>query len=173
MNDETVFLNSFIAPLHIVADTARVPALVKPGTVVMVVDDDPLIRESVAETLEIEGYAVAAVSTGEAALTAIELGAIPSAVILDVWLPGMGSTAFMRALRARPGGRVPVVVLTAWPWSERPLDLDADAYLVKPSEASTIVRAVDRLVRARPRRGPRKASNRRARAFAAGFGQAT
>ena len=124
--------------------------LVAPGTVVMLIDDEPLIRESVAEALELEGYTSAPVSTGEAALTALDLGATPSAVLLDLWLPGMGSAAFVRALRARPGSRVPVIVLTAWPPAERS-GLDVDAYLVKPAEGAAIVRAVDRLIPARRR----------------------
>lgn len=128
----------------------------------MLVDDEPLVRESVAEVLEIEGYEVAPVATGEAALTALELGATPSALILDLWLPSMGSVAFLRALRARPGGRIPVIVLSAWPRAQR-LDLDVEAYLVKPAEAAAIVRAVDRLVPARRRRAPQRARNQRAR----------
>jgi DNA-binding response OmpR family regulator len=137
----------------------------------MLVDDDPLIRESVADVLELEGYAIAPASTGEAALTALTLGATPSTLILDLWLPGMGSVAFLRTLRARPGGRIPVIILTAWPAVER-LDLDADAYLLKPADAAAIVRAVDRLVRGGRRRSPQKARNRRPRAVF-GVGQAT
>jgi CheY-like chemotaxis protein len=153
----TLFAKSVVARFRIVVDTATVTQLVTPGTLVMLVDDDPLVRESVAETLEIEGYTVAPVPTGEAALTALDLGATPSALLLDLWLPGMGSVAFLRALRARPGSRMPVIVLTAWPSTTR-LDLNVDACLVKPAEATAIVRAVDRLVPSQRRRSPQRAA---------------
>src|SRR5262245_5533129 len=133
-------------------------AVVKPGTVVMLVDDDPEVRQSVAEVLEIEGYEVAPVSSGEAALAALALGATPSAVILDLWLPGMGSTAFARQLRARSGPRLPMIVLTAWT-ADR-LELDADAVLTKPAEAADIVRTVDKVVAVRRRARKKKRASR-------------
>jgi len=134
-------------------------ALVKPGTVVMVIDDDPEVRASVAEVLELEGYEVAPVSSGEAALAALSLGATPSAVILDLWLPGMGSAAFARRLRELSGPRLPMIVLTAWPIPDE-LDLDADAVLTKPAEAAAIVRTVDKVVAVRRRAGKKKRASR-------------
>src|SRR5262245_42027759 len=119
--------------------------LVEPGTLVMIVDDDVHARESVADLLAAEGYDVMPVSGGEAALVRIGLGAQPTVVILDLWLPGMGSVEFARRLRARLESRVAVLVLTAWPAWDR-LDLKADALLAKPSDAASIVRAVDKLV---------------------------
>jgi CheY-like chemotaxis protein len=135
-----------------------VATIVTPGTVVMIVDDDLEVRQSVAEILEIEGYEVAPVSSGEAALTALTLGATPSVVILDLWLPGMGSAEFARRLRGLSGPRLPLIVMTAWPSRDR-LDLDADTVLAKPAEAAAIVRAVDKLaaVRRRSVKTPRAA----------------
>jgi CheY-like chemotaxis protein len=118
--------------------------LVQAGTQVMIVDDDVQLRQSVAEILETEGYEVLSVSTGEAALARLALGAQPAAVILDLWLPGMGSAEFARRLRGRSGDHIPIIVLTAWPSWER-MDVEADAVLSKPAEAAAIVRAVDKL----------------------------
>ena len=113
----------------------------------MLVDDDEMIRHSLAEILRMEGYDVLTVSTAEAALAHLAIGVRPSVVILDLWLPGIGSAELARRLRSQFSPPVPVAVLTAWPSGER-LGLEADALLTKPSEGTTVVRAIDRLVAA-------------------------
>jgi CheY-like chemotaxis protein len=127
--------------------------IVTPATNVLIVDDDFQVRQSVAEILELEGYTVTPTSTGEAALAALRLQAVPSVAIVDLWLPGMGSTAFVHRMREQMAFRIPLIIMTAWPSSHR-LDLDADMVLRKPAEPTAIVRAVDRLA---ARRGPRRA----------------
>jgi DNA-binding response OmpR family regulator len=150
-------------PLHIVAE------IVEPGTVIMIVDDDEAIRQGVTEILVTEGYEVRPAPSGEAALAEIGLGVTPSVVILDLWLPGIGSSEFARRLRARFQRRVPILVLSAWPSLHR-LALDADHVLPKPSDAAAIARAVDKLaargaveLRRGPSRAPTSMENRQNR----------
>ena len=88
--------------------------LVEPGTVVMVVDEDSFVRQSVADLLALEGYEALPLPTGEAALSRITAGVRPAVVILDLWLPGIGSVEFARRLNSRLSTRVPLLVLTAW-----------------------------------------------------------
>lgn len=138
------------------ADTGP-PMRARSGTLVMIIDDDADVRRSVQEALVIEGYDVLTLASGERALARLASGIRPSVVIMDLWLPGIGSSAFAHRLRAIVP-RIPLLLLTGWPFPER-LGLDADAVLRKPAEAVTIARAVDKLAlrpvrRRRPRRSP-------------------
>lgn len=121
------------------------PALVEPGTLVVIVDDDAEVRESLADGLFAEGYAVQSVASAEAALAKLAGGVRPSLVILDLWLPGIGSRGFVRQLRSSSHVHVPVLVISGAAGLEH-TELDVDAVLRKPSEMTTLVRAVDKLV---------------------------
>jgi len=122
------------------------PRVVEPGTVVMIVDDEVDVRESIGDALVLEGYQTHPVASAEAALAQLD-GARPSLVILDLWLPGLGSGGFVRRLRASAHARVPVLLISGSGSLEH-TEVDADAVLRKPSEMTALVRAVDKLVAA-------------------------
>ena len=85
---------------------------------VLVVEDDPEMRELLVRTLEREGHQVSAVGDGVAALAQIAASS-PDVVLLDLVLPGMDGFEVLAALRRRPGGAsIPVVVVTAKSISE-------------------------------------------------------
>lgn len=77
---------------------------------VLVVDDEPGIRELLAQILVDEGYTVATVATGEEALGALSKE-IFDVVLLDVQLPGLNGLEILRQLKAS-GNRVPVVMIS-------------------------------------------------------------
>lgn len=77
---------------------------------VLVVDDEPGIRELLAQILVDEGYTVATVATGEEALGALSRE-IFDVVLLDVQLPGLNGLEILRQLKAS-GNRVPVVMIS-------------------------------------------------------------
>ncbi|MGQ9494761.1 MAG: sigma-54-dependent transcriptional regulator [Thermoanaerobaculaceae bacterium] len=77
---------------------------------VLVVDDEPGIRELLAQILMDEGYTVATVGTGEEALGALSKEVF-DAVLLDVQLPGLNGLEILRQLKAS-GNRVPVVMIS-------------------------------------------------------------
>jgi CheY-like chemotaxis protein len=81
---------------------------------VMVVDDDDDIRETLAGLLEEEGYAVAAFPTGLEALDALRGGLGPRVILLDLMMPVMDGAEFRRAqlADARLAG-IPVILITA------------------------------------------------------------
>ncbi len=54
---------------------------------ILIVDDDPVIRESMQGLLELEGYPVAVASDGEEALQQLRLGLDPSLILLDISMP--------------------------------------------------------------------------------------
>src|SRR3954463_547325 len=100
---------------------------------VLVVDDDPQLREALSRALELDGYAVSTASNGVKALDAIS-SARPDVMVLDVMMPYVGGLDVCRTLRDRKD-RLPILVLTARDEvGDRVAGLDAgaDDYLTKP-----------------------------------------
>lgn len=99
---------------------------------VLVVDDEPMVREVVARYLERDGLRVHEAADGSAALRWLA-DHEPDIVVLDVMLPGTDGLTILRKLRA--AGNVPVILLTARAEEvDRVLGLElgADDYVVKP-----------------------------------------
>jgi two-component system, OmpR family, response regulator MprA len=106
---------------------------VSEGARVLVVDDDPQLREALTRALELDGYAVETASNGVKALEAIS-GQRPDVMVLDVMMPYVGGLDVCRTLRERKD-RLPILVLTARDEvGDRVAGLDAgaDDYLTKP-----------------------------------------
>ncbi len=113
------------------------------GAPVLVVDDDPLIRTSISEILDLEGYPVATAANGLEALEAVEQNR-PSLVLLDMRMPVMDGWAFAGALAER-GIRLPILVMTAAQSAESwAREVRADGYLSKPFELVDLLDAVER-----------------------------
>ena len=66
---------------------------------VLIVDDEPGIRESLADVLEDEGYRVEAVGSGEACLETLSTGKF-DVVLLDIWLPGLDGIQVLENIQA-------------------------------------------------------------------------
>jgi DNA-binding response OmpR family regulator len=115
---------------------------------VLVVDDEPLIREVVVRYLEREGYRVIECGDGETARQMVQQHT-PDLVVLDVMLPGIDGLAVCRWIRTQSD--VPVILLTArGEETDRivGLELGADDYVVKPfSPRELAVRARNLLKR--------------------------
>ena len=123
--------------------------------VVLIIEDDPDIAESLRYNLERDGLKTRVAETGEKGLTAAldAQSGPPALIILDLMLPGMSGTELCRRLRREPATRrTPIIMLTARASeSERVagLDLGADDYITKPfsvRELMARVRAVLRRV---------------------------
>ena len=101
-------------------------------TTVLVVDDEPTIREVVVRYLQHEGYRTLEAADGRRAKELLESDP-PSLVVLDLMLPGTDGLALCRWIRARSS--VPVIMLTArGEESDRivGLEVGADDYVTKP-----------------------------------------
>jgi two-component system, OmpR family, response regulator len=121
------------------------------GTNLLVVDDEPTVRELLAATLRFAGFTVTAASTGTEALEAAERSA-PDLVLLDVMLPDMDGFEVIRQLRERPVAAqdVPVLFLTA---RDEPSDkingltLGADDYVTKPFDPEELIARIRAVLR--------------------------
>ena len=102
------------------------------STTVLVVDDEPIVREVVVSYLEREGYRTLEAGDGDTARRLVEEEP-PGLVVLDVMLPGTDGLELCRWIRARSD--LPVIMLTArGDEADRivGLDLGADDYVTKP-----------------------------------------
>ncbi len=115
---------------------------------ILVVDDDPGVRESLRRSLAFNGYEVEMASDGEGALQSIT-AAPPDAVVLDIMMPRLDGLATCRALRAA-GNDLPILMLTARDEvSDRVsgLDAGADDYLPKPFALEELLARLRALLR--------------------------
>jgi DNA-binding response OmpR family regulator len=116
------------------------------GTV-LVVDDEPMVREVVARYLELDGFGVHEAADGAEAEGWLAANR-PDLVVLDVMLPGRDGLSILRHLRAT--GDIPVILLTARAEEvDRVLGLElgADDYVVKPFSARELVARVRSVLR--------------------------
>src|SRR5262245_55025257 len=80
---------------------------------VLVVDDEPMVRETLGQVLTDEGYVVDLAVDGESALELVH-AACPDAILLDLMMPGMNGRQFLQALRDDAAyASVPVMIMTA------------------------------------------------------------
>jgi DNA-binding response OmpR family regulator len=114
---------------------------------VLVVDDEPMVREVVTTYLERDGWRVVAAADGAAALRMLQTTR-PDLVVLDLMLPQVDGLSVLAHLRKTTD--VPVIVLTAR--GEEPdrvlgLELGADDYIVKPFSPRELVARVRSVLR--------------------------
>ena len=118
------------------------------GARILVVDDEPAVREALRRALSLEGYDVDLATDGAEALRSIALSE-PDVVVLDVLMPEVDGLAACRRLREE-GSRVPVLMLTARAdVGDRVdgLDAGADDYLVKPFALEELLARLRALLR--------------------------
>jgi len=114
------------------------------GKAVLVVEDDPAMRELVEVILVGAGYAVRTAADGQAALERVAQE-LPGVILLDMKMPRMNGWDFARAFRDRYGRLTPIVVLTAAPDAgQRAREVQAEGYLGKPFELDDLLRTVER-----------------------------
>jgi CheY-like chemotaxis protein len=126
---------------------------------VLVVDDDPVILEAVADLLELSGYRVLTAMDGTAALQTME-GQTPDVIVADVMMPRMDGHALREAVRLNPEWTmIPFIFLTA---HRDPFDalqgtaLGDDDYVTKPFEPGDLMAAIETGLKRAPGTGARE-----------------
>jgi len=115
---------------------------------VLVVDDEPNIRDLLSTSLKFNGFAVYAVGNGNDAVVAAEKGK-PDIILLDVMLPDMSGFAVTKKLRSMEID-IPVLFLTARDETEDKitgLTVGGDDYLTKPFSLDEIIARIHAILR--------------------------
>ena len=116
-------------------------------TRILLVDDDPNIRQLVNLYLEKEGFEVSMADRGDEALKQFR-SAPPNLMLLDVMLPGMDGWQVLR--EARKASNIPIIMLTAKDEvfdKVLGLELGADDYLAKPFDMKELVARIKAVIR--------------------------
>jgi signal transduction histidine kinase/ActR/RegA family two-component response regulator len=117
------------------------------GLRILVVDDEPRVREAIALVLRDAGSKVNLAASSAEAMTTLRRGRW-DVVVSDIGMPGEDGYSFVRRLRKLPaneGGSVPAVALTGYTRAQdqaRALEAGFDLHLAKPVEADDLIAAV-------------------------------
>jgi len=114
------------------------------GGRILVVDDDTILRRSIASILEDEGYEVDHAGNGAVALAKIRQ-VPPDAILLDVMMPGMNGRELLEELRSdADNADIPVVMMTALQGisTDRAIELGADDMVEKPFDVEVLLNKV-------------------------------
>ncbi|MEU3274491.1 response regulator transcription factor [Saccharomonospora sp. NPDC006951] len=131
----------------------------EPGTNLLIVDDEPTVRELLAATLRFAGFAVTSAASGGEGLQQAQLST-PDLVLLDVMLPDMDGFEVIRRLRKQAGAGVPVPVLFLSARDDpadkiNGLTLGGDDYITKPFDPEELIARIHAVLRRSGGRAPR------------------
>ncbi|GAC1336673.1 MAG: hypothetical protein NVS2B9_20010 [Myxococcales bacterium] len=108
---------------------------------VLVIDDDPDVRESLKDAIEASGnFAVTTAENGKVALSVIEQGTPPHVILLDLQMPVMDGPTFHAALRSRPlYEATPVIVVSATANRNDPVIRGSQGFIRKPVHLDDLI----------------------------------
>jgi CheY-like chemotaxis protein len=117
-----------------------------PPTDILIIEDDAILREALAEWLQAAGYGVRTAADGGAGLAAIKLAA-PALVVTDIHMPGVSGTMVIAELK-RGYPEIPVIAISCLFNSGHSMDanaaiaLGASGALAKPFKRGDLLRAI-------------------------------
>ena len=128
---------------------------------ILIVEDDPDVRNLLSEVLSEDGYDVASAQDGAEAIAQLRRRR-PDAILLDLMMAGLDGWDFLTLYRQLPGPHAPVIVVTAAARGgiERAHDEGADAVVTKPFSVDRLLDLVAMQVR---RQEEREAERERGR----------
>ena len=116
---------------------------------ILVVDDDPDVRDAITDALGDEGYRVTGARNGREALEQLRDRTRPSLILLDMMMPEMDGWRFRMELKKEPDlAEIPVVILSAHGnVRDAALALGAADYLRKPLSIDSLLEIAERYCR--------------------------
>jgi CheY-like chemotaxis protein len=112
---------------------------------VLIVDDDPEVREALGRLLEDDGWAVTTAADGQEALARLQQAPPPALILLDLMLPVMDGFEFrVRQLEDPQTAGIPVIVFSAGRDPDKLAGLRAAASLTKPIDPDALLAIVAR-----------------------------
>jgi len=125
--------------------TATEKLFMKSSKTILVIEDDPFIRESIQDVLALEGYQIQTAPNGTLGIH-LALESLPDLILCDVAMPEMDGYAVLSALQQHPAtATTPFIFLTARTTRadlRYGMNLGADDYLVKPCSAIELIEAI-------------------------------
>jgi CheY-like chemotaxis protein len=114
---------------------------------ILVVDDEPTIRELVADALREAGYRIDTAGNGAQALQTMQ-SRVPHAIVLDLMMPQLDASGFVELARLNPRfASIPILVVTAaYGAHDAAAQIGASACLTKPFELDALVNAISDLI---------------------------
>ena len=129
--------------LELQASPTPIIAQLEYGSTVLVIDDDPVVRELLPRRLSGLGVHVAAAASGEEGLRLAAI-LLPDLITLDVLMPGMDGWTVLTTLKSTPElANIPVIMLTIVDDQKTGFALGAVEYLIKPINTERLVALVD------------------------------
>lgn len=116
---------------------------------ILIVDDEPVIRESLEIGLQSKGFETVTAADGDEAVTRA-LRNVPDLILLDVMMPKLDGMSVCKRLKALMGGFVPVIMLTALGSAEDKetgASQGADDYMVKPFKIEELITRINAMLR--------------------------
>jgi two-component system, cell cycle response regulator DivK len=123
-------------------------------TYILIVEDDPLIREMITTYLTASGFSVHTASDGVQALLMVRT-VQPALIVMDMGLPKLNGWQTTQRLRARQDtAQIPIIALTAYALDndrQRALSVGCDAFETKPIDFASLIATINTLLQ---RAGP-------------------
>ncbi len=134
-------------PPGAVTPVAGIPPVAFPeqtSTCILVIDDDPSVRDLIERTLSRNGFVVATAASGEEGLEKAR-ALQPAVITLDVLMPGMDGWAVLGALKSDPLlAKIPVIVLSMLDEKNLGFALGASEFLAKPLDRERLIRLIEK-----------------------------
>ena len=116
---------------------------------VIVADDDPVVRDLIADCVGELGLTVRKVATGSQVIRLLQ-DSVPSLIILDVYMPGLNGLKVCSAVRAtQRWASVPILIVSAYGDRKtlaKSLEVGANDFVVKPFTVSVLLEKIRRLI---------------------------
>lgn len=123
-----------VTPNRAVASPTDAVTRARVAPTVLVVDDSPVVRDLLAESLRAHGVKVLEAGDGEEGLVRLSEAGEITLLVTDIDMPKLDGIGLVKRVRARPGRRLPVVIVSMRASAEeqrRAIEAGADAYMVK------------------------------------------